>query len=565
MIKSITITNHLDESIEIILTEPDKSGFIVKSIDGLGPVNANVHILDLATIDGGIDNGARLGTRNIVLSLGFIGTPTIEDTRQKTYKYFPIKQTITFKIETDNRICYTTGRIESNTPNIFDKEEGCQISILCNDPYFYNVDDESVVLYSEEPNFEFPFENDSVVAGKNLLMAPNKSWITNGLTFTVDHLNNEVIVSGVATADTNIMIGTFPVIASGTYMLSGCPLKKTTNDYCLFISSSQLPTPYGTDNGSGGVRLSLTGNRTYSIWVRVYSGIELNATFTPFIKKYQETVEHNYIVSSDLTWVQDDAEFKIDKDGIVTVNGTLNEKMLLCVGQINDLLNDRSYILNGCPSNGSGTTYKLDIVDKNGAVKVSDTGNGVTFTKTDDTYSKVYLTIFPGIALSNKEFKPMVRYSSETDPSYEPYKSLYDEGPLLEMGILDFNVTAEILYTGDKETGISIEMHATGSITGLSIYNLDTDEVMRISDDRINEITGSGIKDGDTILINTRKGKKSIQLLRNGVYINILNSLIAPISWFVLRTGDNNFLFSADTGIENLKSSISYKDMYEGI
>ena len=108
MIKSVTITNYLQESVKMVLTEPESSGFIIRSIDGLGPAKANVHFTELSTLDGALDNGAMLESKNIVLSLIFIGTPTIEDTRLKSYKYFPIKQNLTFEIETDNRHCFIT-------------------------------------------------------------------------------------------------------------------------------------------------------------------------------------------------------------------------------------------------------------------------------------------------------------------------------------------------------------------------------------------------------------------------------------------------------------------------
>lgn len=165
MLKNIKITNHLGESITIDLFQPEKSGFMIKSISGLGPVKANVNFTELATNDGGIDNSARLGTRNIVLSLIFMESPTIESTRLKSYKYFPIKRNVTFQIETDYRICSTVGRIETNEPDIFSKQEGCQVSILCPDPYFYSAGDDGLndtVFYGTYPLFEFPFSNESL-------------------------------------------------------------------------------------------------------------------------------------------------------------------------------------------------------------------------------------------------------------------------------------------------------------------------------------------------------------------------------------------------------------------
>ncbi len=165
MIKSVSITNHLSDSIRIPLDDLGESGFIITNIDGLGPVKANINFTELATNDGAIDNSARLESRNIVMSMKFTPNPTIEDARLLSYKFFPIKQMITFEIETDNRMCITTGRVETNEPIIFDESEGCQISIMCPDPYFYAIDEngkKKTEFYGLEPLFEFPFENASL-------------------------------------------------------------------------------------------------------------------------------------------------------------------------------------------------------------------------------------------------------------------------------------------------------------------------------------------------------------------------------------------------------------------
>lgn len=304
MIKAITITNHLGESIRLELTKPEESGFIITNIDGLGPVKANINFTELATNDGAIDNSARLESRNIVMNLRFLGTPTIEDTRLKSYKYFPIKRTIKFLIETDNRICETTGRIESNEPSIFDQAEGCQISIMCPDPYFYSAGENGTtqtIFYGTEPLFEFPFENNSL-----------------------------------------------------------------------------------TEN-------------------------------------------------------------------------------------------------------------------------------------------------------------------------------------LIEFGSIENRTEGIIYYEGDAEVGITITIHAVGEAQGLTIYNTGTREMMRINDEKLAALLGSGIQAGDTITITTSKGLKGITMLRGGITTNILNVLDKPISWFQLAKGDNIFAYTADAGLTNLQFSIENKTIYEGV
>lgn len=162
MIKSITVTNPKGESLVLDLFHPEKSGLIVKSITGLGPPKANINSTDLATADGALYSSARASTRNIVFNLAFMFTPTIEDVRQKTYKYFPLKKKVTIEVQTDNRSLMTEGYVESNSPDIFSKEESAQISILCLDPFFYDPNPTYAQFATVTPNFEFPFSNESL-------------------------------------------------------------------------------------------------------------------------------------------------------------------------------------------------------------------------------------------------------------------------------------------------------------------------------------------------------------------------------------------------------------------
>lgn len=168
MIYSIVVTNYLGDRIKLELGKPDVSGFLIKSITGLGPAKANVNTTEVSTNDGSLFNSARLSQRNIVLDMVFINTvygESIEDLRQKSYKYFPLKKSVELTIETDNRYAKTTGYVESNEPNIFSSQEGTQISIICPDPYFYSAGEDGnnvTNFYSIDPMFEFPFSNESL-------------------------------------------------------------------------------------------------------------------------------------------------------------------------------------------------------------------------------------------------------------------------------------------------------------------------------------------------------------------------------------------------------------------
>ena len=303
MIRSITIRNHLGNSVKLELTRPDLSGFIIKSIDGLGPTKANINTTDIATNDGSIFNSSRLDKRNITLNLEFFQTDTesIEDIRQKTYKYFPINQRVYVTVETDNHTLETEGYIETNEPYIFSKNEGTSISIICPDPFFYSKNIVETVFSGVEPLFEFPFSNESL----------------------------------------------------------------TTS--------------------------------------------------------------------------------------------------------------------------------------------------------------------------------------------------------LLEFGAIQNKTEQVIVYEGDGKVGISIYIHALGSVSNIKIANVKTREIMILNTDKLSTLTGSGIKAGDNIVINTQKGNKNVTLLRDGVRTNILNCIEKGSQWFTLAKGDNIFAYTADSGSSNLQFYITNKVAYDGV
>lgn len=161
MINSITITNHLEQSITLTLRSPEQSGFLVKSIEGLGPPKANINTTEVVGLDGSLFNSANATFRNVIFSLDFIPNPDIETTRHNSYKYFPLKKLIKIEIETDSRLVETVGYVESNEPNIFSSGQGCIISVICPDAYLYDHDLQITPFTSLNPLFEFPFSNES--------------------------------------------------------------------------------------------------------------------------------------------------------------------------------------------------------------------------------------------------------------------------------------------------------------------------------------------------------------------------------------------------------------------
>ena len=151
------------------------------------------------------------------------------------------------------------------------------------------------------------------------------------------------------------------------------------------------------------------------------------------------------------------------------------------------------------------------------------------------------------------------------EPVFEfPFSNESLSDPLLVLGEINFTPEKVIHYDGDSDIGITVRIHAIGTAKNVSIYNMDTREVMKIDTDKLEAITGSGIIGKDDIIITTMKGSKSITLIREGTSYNILNCLDKNADWLTLRKGDNIFAFAADEGITNLQLQIEHQIIYEG-
>lgn len=233
MIKSIKVTNPKGESLVLDLFHPEKSGLIVRSISGLGPPKASINSTDLATADGALYSSARASTRNIVFNLQFMFAPTIEDSRQLTYKYFPLKKLIKIEVETDNRSLETSGYVESNQPDIFSKEETTQISILCLNPFFYDPNPSVTQFATVTPTFEFPFSNEST--NENLIE------------FGTINLDTRSIIDYIGDVDTGVLI-TIHALGSVSGYLT---IYNVETQEKMVVDLAKIKILIGKDYGSG--------------------------------------------------------------------------------------------------------------------------------------------------------------------------------------------------------------------------------------------------------------------------------------------------------------------------
>lgn len=155
---------------------------------------------------------------------------------------------------------------------------------------------------------------------------------------------------------------------------------------------------------------------------------------------------------------------------------------------------------------------------------------------------------------------------SGVNPKFEfPFENNSLTEKLINFGDIVHMYENVVTYKGDASVGITITIHALYTVKDIVIYNARTREVMRINTDFIQTLTGQAYGAGDDIIINTKRGEKSVTLLRAGLTTNILNCLGKGSSWFQLSKGDNIFIYNATEGAMSIQFKIENDTIYEGV
>lgn len=126
----------------------------------------------------------------------------------------------------------------------------------------------------------------------------------------------------------------------------------------------------------------------------------------------------------------------------------------------------------------------------------------------------------------------------------------------IPIGYIDTISNITVNNDGDVECGMLIEVYARNRVVNPKIFNYVTAEYIGIN---------YVMQTGDVIYIDTKQGKKTIQLLRNGEYINLFNSLMRGSKWLQLDTGENIFTHEVDEGIDNVQITFKHHSLFEGV
>ena len=160
--------------------------------------------------------------------------------------------------------------------------------------------------------------------------------------------------------------------------------------------------------------------------------------------------------------------FTVNSDGTILVNGTATADIQYNVISNWSAFPAGNYILNGCPSGLSNMNL---YVNPDRTQAYYDNGSGVSFSVTSGIIVRIYMAT--GVTANNVLFKPMIRLSTETDPTFEPYTNIcpitaYTEGEISVRGKNLFNPNDP-----DFKAGYAISP-STGTVYQTSSRNWNT-------------------------------------------------------------------------------------------
>lgn len=122
----------------------------------------------------------------------------------------------------------------------------------------------------------------------------------------------------------------------------------------------------------------------------------------------------NLLDITGTTITRNGVTFTVNTDGTVATSGTATANTWITLGTFTGEAG-KEYILNGCPSGGSDSTWCISLGTN------YDTGDGVTFT--GGSQQTCTIGVFNGHAVNNLIFKPMIRDARIGSPEYvTPHK-----------------------------------------------------------------------------------------------------------------------------------------------
>lgn len=138
-----------------VINVNDGVKYTVLAALGLNPPSASIFTAKSPNRKGVKYNGSTLNERTIVLQIKILGD--IATNRNALYAWVDSEQYCKVSYKNEIKNVYCEGHIQDCDIDLFTNNEVVNVSILCENPYWITVHEESVSLTSVVKNFVFPF------------------------------------------------------------------------------------------------------------------------------------------------------------------------------------------------------------------------------------------------------------------------------------------------------------------------------------------------------------------------------------------------------------------------
>lgn len=289
-------------------------------------------------------------------------------------------------------------------------------------------------------------------------------------------------------------------ISAGTYTLSYQSTSRTPtgnaflfqinwggSNHNVYVYPNNKKTTFTADDTITNIRIYSDADYSQSVGVTtVFNGlmIELGSTATeyapyenicPISGRTEVNVTRtgkNLLPNTATTQTINGVTFTVNSDGTISLSGTATVNTVFDIPNFS-AIGGTAYILNGCPSGGSTSTYLLSIPGVG-----YDAGNGYNYNPATDATIIVRITIYNGQNTDGLIFKPMIRLATFTDAEYEPYegdtfntelgRTVY--GGTLDLTTGELTITHAYVDLGDLHWTTSLSLQ-TPNLFGAYINN----------------------------------------------------------------------------------------------
>ena len=285
--------------------------------------------------------------------------------------------------------------------------------------------------------------------GKNLISYPyiDTTKTTNGVTYT-DNGDGSVTVSGTATGYSDFFFKIMSIAPNTTFTFSknqsddaanvAFTLRQLDENRALIGTEISLIPTVATHTFT-----TAENTRYIQIACKRYANAECKGTYKPMLELGDTATEYEpytvygvgdktknlipYLYATT-TKTENGVTFTDNGDGSITANGTAtgaSQYFLRFSSDYFKLDKNATYILSGCPSGGTLTTYRMEFFMSQGNTQLlykRDTGNGVIINNIPENYDiiTIKIMVYSGTTVNNLVFKPMLELGN-TATDYEPY------------------------------------------------------------------------------------------------------------------------------------------------